>query len=96
MPIGRKSWLFVGSERGVDRAAVMATLIMTAKLIDIEPLVWLADVLRRIARIPQSGLPGLLNWKMESLQAAASTICRKKTPRPCCTQRMLTLNQCAC
>src|SRR5665213_477365 len=71
--LGRKSWLFAGSERGADRAAAMATLIMTAKLNDIDPLAWLADVLTRIAQIPQSRLPELLpwNWKMENLQAAA-------------------------
>ncbi len=71
--IGRKSWLFAGSERGADRAAVMATLIMTAKLNDIDPLDWLADVLARIANIPQARLPELLpwHWKMASLQAAA-------------------------
>ena len=33
------------SERGADRAAAMATLIMTAKLNDVDPLAWLADVL---------------------------------------------------
>ena len=47
--LGRKSWLFAGSERGADRAAVMATLIMTAKLNDVDPQAWLADVLARIA-----------------------------------------------
>jgi hypothetical protein len=36
--LGRKSWLFAGSERGADRAAAMATLIMTAKLNDVDPL----------------------------------------------------------
>src|SRR4029453_4657476 len=46
--LGRKSWLFAGSERGADRAAVMATLIMTAKLNDIDPQAWLADVPARI------------------------------------------------
>jgi Transposase IS66 family len=35
--LGRKSWLFAGSERGADRAAVMATLIMTSKLNDVDP-----------------------------------------------------------
>ncbi len=60
--LGRRSWLFVGSERGGDRAAVMATLIMTAKLNDVDPLAWLADVLRRIADLPQSCLPELLPW----------------------------------
>src|SRR5207248_3792137 len=60
--LGRKSWLFAGSERGADRAATMATLIMTAKLNDIDPLAWLADVLGRIADIPQSRLAELLPW----------------------------------
>jgi transposase len=42
--LGRKSWLFAGSERGADRAAIMATL-MTAKLNGIDPQAWLADAL---------------------------------------------------
>jgi transposase len=71
--LGRKSWLFAGSERGADRAAAMATLIMTAKLNDVDPQAWLADVLGRIADIPQGRLPELLpwNWKQPNLQVAA-------------------------
>jgi transposase len=71
--LGRKSWLFAGSERGADRAAAMVTLITTAKLNDIDPQAWLADVLARIAEIPQARLPELLpwNWKPPKLQAAA-------------------------
>jgi hypothetical protein len=71
--LGRKSWLFAGSERGADRAAAITTLIMTAKLNDIDPLAWLADVLARIADTPQSRLPELLpwNWKAESAKLAA-------------------------
>jgi hypothetical protein len=61
--IGRKAWLFAGSERGADRAAAMATLITTAKLNDIDPLAWLADVLARIADIPQNRLSELLPWE---------------------------------
>jgi transposase len=49
MALGRKAWLFAGS----DRAAVMATLIMTARLNDIAPKAWLADVFARIADMPQ-------------------------------------------
>ena len=60
--MGRKSWLFAGSERGADRAAAMATLIMTAKLNDVDPQAWLADVLARIAEHPVSKLGGLLPW----------------------------------
>jgi hypothetical protein len=70
--LGRKSWLFAGSERGADRAAAMATLIMTAKLNDIDPLAWLADVLARIADIPQSRLPELLPWQWKALTQKAA------------------------
>ena len=54
--LGRKAWLFAGSDRGADRAAAMVTLIATAKLNDVDPQAWLADVLARIAGIPQSRL----------------------------------------
>ena len=60
--LGRKSWLFAGSQRGADRAAVMATLIMTAKLNDIDPQAWLADVLARINDHAIHKLDQLLPW----------------------------------
>jgi len=60
--LGRKSWLFAGSERGAERAAVMATLIMTAKLSDVDPQAWLADVLARINDHPIHRLNELLPW----------------------------------
>ncbi len=62
LALGRKSWLFAGSERGAERAAVMYTLIQTAKLSDVDPQAWLAAVLRRIADTPQSRLVELLPW----------------------------------
>ncbi|MBU1316228.1 MAG: IS66 family transposase [Alphaproteobacteria bacterium] len=72
--LGRKSWLFAGSDRGAERAAFMATLIMSAKLNDIDPQAWLADVLARIADMPISRLEQLLPWnwtpKTPSAQAA--------------------------
>jgi hypothetical protein len=52
--LGRRAWLFAGSDRGGERAAVMYTLIATAKLNGIDPQAWLADVLRRIADHPAS------------------------------------------
>jgi transposase len=61
--LGRRSWLFAGSERGAARAAAMSTLIMTAKLNDVDPLAWLADVLARSAGTPQRRLPELLPWQ---------------------------------
>ena len=69
--LGRKSWLFAGSERGADRAAVMATLIMTAKLNDVDPQAWLADVLARIAAHPTNRLDELLPWNWSPLEARA-------------------------
>lgn len=73
LALGRKSWLFAGSERGADRAAVMYTLIGTAKLNDVDPQAWLADVLARIADTPQNQLTDLLpwNWKARSARLAA-------------------------
>ena len=49
LALGRRAWLFAGSDRGADRAAIMFTLIMTARLNDVDPKAWLADVLTRIA-----------------------------------------------
>ncbi|MCW1410833.1 MULTISPECIES: IS66 family transposase [Rhizobium] len=63
---GRKSWLFAGSDRGADRAAVMLTLIMTARLNDVDPKAWLADILARIADLPVSRLHELLPWEWKS------------------------------
>jgi transposase len=60
--VGRKSWLFCGSDRGGDRAAAIYTLIGTAKLNDIDAQAWLADVLRRISDLPVSRLHELLPW----------------------------------
>lgn len=60
--LGRKSWLFAGSERGAERAAVMATLITTAKMNDVDPQAWLADVLARINEHAIHRLDQLLPW----------------------------------
>ena len=63
LALGRKSWLFAGSERGAERAALMYTLIHTAKLNDVDPQAWLADVLARIADHPVNRVDELLPWK---------------------------------
>ncbi len=60
--LGRKSWLFAGSDRGGQRAAAMYSLIVTAKMNDIDPQAWLADVLARIAEHPAHDLDALLPW----------------------------------
>ena len=61
--LGRKAWLFAGSERGGERAAVMYTLIQTAKLNGVDPQAWLADALARIADHPINDLAALLPWR---------------------------------
>jgi len=62
IPLGRKAWLFCGSDRGGQRAAIIYTLIQTARLNDIDPQAWIADVLSRIADHPASKLEELLPW----------------------------------
>jgi transposase len=62
VPLGRKAWLFCGSDRGGQRAAVLYTLIQTARLNDIDPQAWLADVLARMADHPVQRLDDLLPW----------------------------------
>lgn len=61
--VGRKSWLFAGSDRGGERAAAIYSLIVTAKLNDVDPRAWLADVLARIGDHKASRLDELLPWK---------------------------------
>ena len=68
--LGRKAWLFAGSDRGGQRAAFMYTLIVTAKLNDVDPQAWLADVLARIADQPQTRLHELLPWNWRSPELA--------------------------
>ncbi|MEQ1867169.1 MAG: IS66 family transposase [Micropepsaceae bacterium] len=70
--LGRKAWLFAGSQRGGERAAVMYTLIQTAKLNDVDPQAWLADVLARIADTSQLRLDELLPWNWATLKNQAA------------------------
>ena len=70
-PLGRKSWLFCGSDRGGERAAVMYSLIVTAKMNDVDPQAWLADVLARIAEHPAHRIDELLPWNWRPLSVPA-------------------------
>ncbi len=71
--LGRKSWLFAGSDRGGQRAAAMYSLIVTAKMNDIDPQAWLADVLARIAEHPAHRLDELLPWNWQVEQTMEGT-----------------------
>jgi len=71
--VGRKNWTFAGSDEGGRRAAAIYTLIQTARLNDIDPQAWLADVLARLPDHPASKIADLLpwNWKAANISAAA-------------------------
>jgi transposase len=70
--LGRKSWLFAGSDRGGQRAAALYSLIVTAKLNDVDPQAWLADVLARIAEHPARDIDELLPWNWRPRSAPRS------------------------
>ena len=61
--IGRKNWLFAGSEHGGKSAAIAYTLIETAKLTVVDPQAWLTDVFSRIADHKINRIDELLPWR---------------------------------
>ena len=69
--LGRKSWMFCGSDRGGQRAAAMYSLIVTAKMNGVDPQAWLADVLARIAAHPAHRLDELLPWNWTPAASAS-------------------------
>ncbi|EDM69955.1 putative insertion sequence transposase protein, IS66 family [Roseobacter sp. AzwK-3b] len=71
--LSRKSWLFAGSKCGGERGAAMYALIVTAKMNDIDPQAWLADVVARLPDMSVSRIHELLpwHWKTQSLAEAA-------------------------
>jgi transposase len=71
LALGRKAWLFAGSDRGGQRAAFLYSLIVTAKLNDVDPQAWLADVLARIAGHPANRIDDLLPWNWALRQATS-------------------------
>ena len=69
----RKNHLFAGSDGGTARWAVVASLLATAKLNDVEPFAYLKDVLERLSNgYPMSRLDDLLPWNWASPVAAAA------------------------
>ena len=72
--IGRKNYLFAGSDAGGRRAAALYSLIETAKLNGLDPHKYLADVLTRIADHPARQIADLLpwHWKPAAVDRAAA------------------------
>jgi len=60
--VGKKNYLFAGSDSGGERAAVMYTLMETAKLNKIEPQIWLSHVIQNIADHPMKKIDDFLPW----------------------------------
>jgi transposase len=71
LALGRKNWLFAGSDTGGDRAAMIYTIIETAKLNGVEPYTYLADILGRIADHASNRIAELLPWNWQPAQARA-------------------------
>ncbi len=65
LTIGRKNWLFVGSEDGGNTTATIISLVQTCKNLKINPQEYLEDVLRRINNTSKEDLFSLLpqNWE---------------------------------
>jgi transposase len=67
--LGRKNWLFAGSDKGGDRIANILTIIETVKLHGHNPEVYLTDVLIRIQDHPKDRLEDLLPWNWTPAKA---------------------------
>ncbi len=65
--IGKKNWLFTGSERAGKRAAAIQTLLGTAKINGLDPAAWLRDTLEKLPTCLNSEIDSLLPLRIESL-----------------------------
>lgn len=67
LSLSRKNSLFVGSDGGAEHWSMIASLIETAKLNDIDPQAYIASVITRIvAGHPQSDIDQLLPWRYQA------------------------------
>jgi hypothetical protein len=72
LALGRKNYLFAGSDSGGHRAAILYTLIQTATLNGLDPEAYLRDVLARIAEHPINRIDDLLPWAWAASPATAA------------------------
>ena len=70
--VGRKNWLFTGSERAGQRAATIQTLLATAKLNGFDPAVWLRDTLEKLPTCLNSEIDSLLPLRTEAIHQASA------------------------
>jgi hypothetical protein len=64
LALGRKNWTFIGADSAGDRAAVLYTIIETAKINGIDPEAYLRDLITRIATHPAKRIDELLPWNI--------------------------------
>jgi transposase len=65
LALGRKNWMFAGADSGGERAAVMYTIIETAKLTGLDPEAYLRSLIARIADHPAKRIADLLPWNIK-------------------------------
>jgi len=70
LTLGRKNWLFAGSDKGGDRAAVIYTLCETAKLNGLDPEAYLRTVITHIADHPINRIDEFLPWHIDIAMAS--------------------------
>jgi transposase len=80
--IGRKNWLFVGSERGGETAAVLISFSSTCQRLQIEPWAYLQDVLSRLPSTPAEQLDSLLPDRWKAAQASQAGLPPAASPSP--------------
>jgi hypothetical protein len=71
--VGRKNWLFFGSDNGGRTAAVLTSFITTCKRLDIDPFAYLRDIFQRLSTHPQNRLAEFLPDQWMAARRAAST-----------------------
>ena len=70
--LGWKNYLFVGSDKGGETAAVLYSILETCKLNQVEPLAYLTDVLRRLPTTSQQELESLLPYHWKAIEQSSS------------------------
>jgi len=67
--LGRKNWLFIGSEPAAHRTMVLLTLVQTCKAHQVDPFAYLRDVIDRVSTHPMSRIDELTPRRWKELRA---------------------------